>query len=63
MRFARGVWGHAPEKMSNLVRSGVNLGQIWSLIFFKLPFFIKKILKIPLFYIKNKYFRYMLAMG
>ena len=68
MRLARGVRGHTPPpenfflKWCNLVRFVVYLNQIWSLKNFKNDhFYIYIYFKIPFFYIKNKYFRYMLA--
>ena len=57
MRIARGVRGHAPPrkflKRCNLVHFRVYFHQILYLFFFK----------DYLFYIKNNYFRYTLAMG
>ena len=64
MRFVRGgVRRHAPQrnffKWCNSTRFDVYLDQILFLnFFFKLPFCIQKFV-----YIKNKYFRCMLAMG
>ena len=61
-RFARGVRGHAPPpppprkfffKWCNLVRSGVHLGQIWSLIFFLIYHFLNKNFKNTTFLYKK----------
>ena len=51
MRFARGVRGHAPRNILKMVQFGVYFDPILSLNFFEKYHF----------YIKNKYFRYTLA--
>ena len=70
MRFARGIRGHvSPRKFFKMVQFGAFLVYIW-IKFRKVPFFIYfwknyhfLYKKLPFFYIKNKYFRYTLAMG